>query len=47
MTKAQIKKLESIIGKLEMLENQTNDRSIRDKLNSGKNELLRALRMTD
>lgn len=43
MTKAQIKKLETILGKLENLQNQVSDASIRDRLGSGKNELLRAL----
>lgn len=43
MTKAQIKKLETILGKLENLENEVADPSIRDRLHSGKNEILRAL----
>jgi len=43
MTKAQIKKLETVLAKLENLQNQVADRSIRERLGAGKNELLRAL----
>ena len=43
MTKAQIKKLHTVLAKLETLENQVADRGIRERINSGKRELLRAL----
>lgn len=46
-TKAQIKKLETILGKLENLEHEVQDRRVREYLHAGKNELLSALRATD
>lgn len=47
MNKAQIKKLETILGKLENLEHQISDSRIRERLHAGKNELLSALRASD
>lgn len=43
MNKEQVKKLETILGKLEALENQVNDNRIRERLSSAKRELMRAL----
>lgn len=42
MTKAQLKKLETVLAKLEALENEVADRGARERLRAGKNELLRA-----
>lgn len=42
MTKVQIKKLETILGKLEALQNEVTGPQ-RDRLGAGKAELLRAL----
>lgn len=44
MNKAEEKKLETILAKVETLENQTNDRALRGRLLCAKDELLRALR---
>lgn len=43
MTKAQIKKLETVLAKLEALQNEVADRAIAERLGYGKSELLRAL----
>lgn len=47
MSKAQIAKLETVLGKLENLEAQTADARIRERLHAGKNELLQALRLAE
>jgi hypothetical protein len=47
MTQRQIRKLETILGKLEALEHETTDRVAREALHSGKNALLIALRCSD
>jgi hypothetical protein len=47
MTRKQTKRLEMILGKLEALQNEVRDSDIRDRLGSGKNELLRALSLAD
>ncbi len=47
VTKAQVKKLETILGKLENLERQVADDRIRERLHAGKNELLDALSMSE
>ena len=44
MTKAQIKKLESILSRVECLQNEVSDASIKDYIGKAKNELLSALR---
>lgn len=46
MTARQIQKLENILAKLEALQNEVTDLAMRDQLGCGKNELLRALRMS-
>jgi ABC-type transport system involved in cytochrome c biogenesis ATPase subunit len=47
MTKAQIRKLETILGKLEALQNEVESPAIRGRLGDGKKELLRALSESD
>lgn len=47
MTRAQIRKLESLLGKLEALENETTDARVREYLHRAKNELLTALRRAE
>lgn len=44
MTRAQMRKLETILTKLEALENEVKDADVRGSLGDGKSELLRALR---
>jgi hypothetical protein len=44
MTLRDIKKLETILAKVETLQNQTRDGQIKERLGSAKTELLRALR---
>lgn len=44
MTGAEEKKLETILAKVETLQNQTKDRALRERLGVAKDELLRALR---
>jgi hypothetical protein len=43
MTKKQVEKLETILAKLEALENEVVDTSARERLSAAKRELLRAL----
>lgn len=45
MTPAQIRKLHTILVKLENLENEVSDPPARGRLHEAKNELLRALAM--
>jgi hypothetical protein len=47
MTKAQIKKLETVLAKLESLQNSVADSAIRERLGRGKSELLTALTMAE
>lgn len=47
MNKAQISKLETILGKLESLQNEVKDREIKDDLDNGKSDLIRALRTAE
>ncbi len=47
MSKAQIRKLETILGKLENLEQVVLDREINEWIHAGKNELLRALNLAE
>lgn len=47
VTKTQIKKLETILAKLETLEHEVKVGRVREYLHSGKNELLSALRASD
>ena len=44
MTRADERKLETILAKTETLESQTLDRFLRERLHAAKNEMLRALR---
>ena len=47
MTKTQIKKLHTILAKLEALQNETADPYVAARLGYGKSELLKALSMVD
>lgn len=47
MTKAQLKRLCTILGKLEALQNEVANEKIRERLGAGKNELLRALTLAE
>jgi hypothetical protein len=47
MSKAQIRKLHTILAKLEALEKEVGDPPVCRSLRSGKNELLRALAMCE
>ena len=47
MTKQQIKKLETILARLESLEHETADTRVRGYLHDGKSDLLAALRAAD
>lgn len=44
MTQAESKKLDTIIGKIEALQVVTKDQKLQDRLQSAKNELIRASR---
>jgi hypothetical protein len=44
MTKSQVKKLDTLIGKLEALQVEVRDRSLSDDLGVAKSALLRVLR---
>tara|TARA_R110000868_G_scaffold409885_2_gene696355 strand:- start:429 stop:569 length:141 start_codon:yes stop_codon:yes gene_type:complete len=44
MTKAQQKRLETILAKLEALQNEVSNDRVREYLGDGKSDLLRALR---
>lgn len=44
MTKAEEKKLETILAKTETLQNQTHDYVLRERLGAVKSDMLRALR---
>lgn len=44
---AQVRRLETVLGKLENLENLVGDRLAREWLNKGKRELLEALRVME
>ena len=43
MTRQETQKLHTILAKVESLENQTDDRAARGRLNAAKSELLRCL----
>lgn len=47
MNKAQLKKLNTILEKLESLQNEVKDEAIREELGNGKNRLIVALRLAD